>query len=222
MQKILIGVAAVVIVGGGIWYITSQSSNDQMTSETGGSALSESEQLDNKLVENTKITGSDSLANLFGFGENVRCEFSSVNVAEGDRSSGTFYTDGERFRVEAMYTTSEGVVTTNMINDGEYAYTWGKTPQGEMAIKAPNMEVEGEADPSSLDFGPDDEESYVDINERVEYDCDRWNVDSKVFIPPSDIEFMDMEAMMREAMEGMPEGFELPEGVELPEGFEMP
>lgn len=206
MQKVLIAILGIAVVGGGILLLTHSPSSDESTVTT--QQTSEQNQEEYTEVEESNLKGSGSLAQLFGKGENIRCEFNST--IEGQSSSGVFYTDGERFRVDAVHTTSEGTITSNIINDGEYAYTWGDTPNGTIGIKTPHTNMDTSVD-SYGEFSAQDEGSYVDIDEQVTYDCDRWNVDASVFVPPSTIEFMDMETMMREMMQGMPEGFKMPE-----------
>jgi hypothetical protein len=207
MQKIIYVLVGLVVVGG-VWYITT---TDTPTEEASTSTDAErATETAPDTVEPETLSGFGSLKNILGLGDTIRCEFRST--FEGQTSEGVFYTDGERFRVDSTVTSPEsGTITSNMINDGIYTYTWGQSPQGAMAIK---MATPEESDP--MDWATEDweanEESYVDFEQEVEYDCDRWNVDTSVFVPPSDVEFVDMEAMMQEAMQGMPEGFELPAG----------
>ncbi len=208
MQKIILIIIGIAVVGGGAWYFTQDSPSQEIgnnTTEERGTVEKLDEEVDKKL------SGLGSFANIMGFGDNIRCEFKST--FEGQTSEGTMYTDGERFRLEStMEGPGIGVMTSNMINDGSYSYTWGSSLNGSMAIKVANPEDEVGID---NDFGhiDDSEESYFDFDQQMEYDCDRWGVDDSVFIPPSGIEFMDMEAMMQEAMQGLPEGFEMPEGM---------
>jgi len=216
MQKILLIIIAVVLLGGGVWYFYNgnNSSSNQATTQTNNS---KSESSDGDLAktesESEPLSGIGSLASVLGFGNKVRCNFSSAD--NDHESTGVFYTDGERLRVEMTATSPEGSFNSNMINDGEFIYTWGDTPEGMMAIKMVNPET-SETDTTVHDTASPspDSNSYVDVDEEVSYDCDRWTVDNSVFTPPSDVEFMDMAAMMQGALEGMPEGFAVPEGME--------
>lgn len=205
-QKNILIIIGVIIIGGGIWYFASDS---EPTRETETSATKQREVSDSQPEE--KLSGFGSLGAILGFGDNVRCEFKTSY--EGQTSEGTLVTDGERFRMEStLEDPISGVMTSNIINDGTHTYTWGKSPQGEMAIKMANPEVE-EGDSFDYDETMPNDDSYVDFEQEVEYDCDRWRVDDSAFVPPDDVDFMSMEDMMREAMQGMPEGFEMPEGI---------
>jgi hypothetical protein len=209
MQKIILTIAVLVVIGGGAWLL---SSNNGAVEDTSITPTPEQPTTTNETE--TNLSGLGSFQSILGLGDSVRCEFKSTY--EGQASAGTFYTDGERFRVESTIEGPDlGVITTTMINDGDFAYTWGTTPEGSMAIKMANPEVETSVEQNFT--GPAAaEDSYVDFEQQVEYDCDRWRVDTGLFVPPIDIDFTDMEAMMREAMQGMPEGFEMPEGFPAP------
>ena len=215
-QKIIVICAAVVVIGGGVWFFTHKTADAPET--TSIEAVTASDARGTSEAEMESLNGLGSLASVFSLGQNLRCEFSSRG-SDGS-SEGTFYTDGERFRVTAQHDFSSDVrQSSDMINDGDFMYIWGQSPEGDMAMKMPVLD---ENDWAEYDSPADSEQEYVDVDEEVEYDCDRWRVDPSVFVPPSDVEFMDMAAMMQEAMSGMSEGFEMPEGIELPPGFEMP
>ena len=206
-QQLFIIGAVVVLVGGGAWYMTQSSDDAYMSSHSSKETRATDDSTPESLSE--KITGSGSLHALMALGKSVKCTFS--HTMEGETSSGTFYYDDERFRVDAHMETPEGTAHTNVLNDGTRTYTWGETPQGSMALVFDNKET----DTTSFDEAPMKHESreHIDFEQQVSYDCDPWRVDPSVFVPPSDITFNDMEAMMRTALEGMPEGFELPPGL---------
>lgn len=219
MQNILYAIIGLVVIGGGVWLVTSQSgSSPAATNESAGETAEQSETRE-VVAEDT--SGFGSLASLMGFGDKVRCEFDSV--VEGETASGVFYTDGDRFRVESVQNTAGGQITSNVINDGDFVYTWGQTPQGEMALKMPNREVDSVDDSFESPLSDmSDEREYVDIDQEVNYDCGSWSVDGSKFVPPTGITFMDMASMMQEALNSLPEGFEMPEGIELPAGMRLP
>lgn len=216
MQKIILIFLGVGVAGAGLLYVLQGDGGSKMVSETQEvtAETSQSEVQNN----DAHLNGLGSFMSLLALGSKIECTFDSV--VEGYSSEGVFYTDGIRFRVEATSEIPEqGTQVSNIINDGSYTYVWGRNGGTEMAIKMPNIEpVEGETESSYVAH----EESDFDLDENVNYDCNRWSVDEAVFTPPAQITFMDMETMMQDAMQGMPEGFELPEGVTLPEGFEMP
>jgi hypothetical protein len=207
MKQAIIAILAVLLVGSLVLLFTSQSTEaPTMDDEVMNASTQTSEET---TTSDTETSDRGSLADMFALGNNVRCEYSST--VEGEVSEGTFYTDGERFRVESTYTGTEETVTSNMINDGAFVYTWGNTPNGAMAIKMPVEETEVSNDEQVFMPTNSDARSYVNMEEEVEYDCDRWNVDASLFVPPSDVEFTDMEAMMQNMQQGLPEGFQMPQ-----------
>jgi len=208
MKKTILLIVGLVIIVGGVWYM---SSSDTPIEEANTEATEERNEqpATNEQVEEN-LSGFGSFENILSRGDNVRCEFKSTY--EGQTSEGTFVTDGERFRMEAtIEDLQSGQITSNVINDGSHTYTWSTSADGTMALKIANTEIETD---NTIDYSRSipPEQAQVGFEQEVEYDCDRWSVDATTFVPPNDIEFTDMEAMMQEAMQGMPEGFEMPEG----------
>ena len=216
LQKIVVLCAVVVVVGGGVWFVSQKPATAPATSEEANSAPTADVVAESDFES---ITGLGSLATLMTLGQTFTCEY-RFSDNEGNAGSGTGYFDGERLRVDSSMTTDGERFNSSMINDGTFIYTWttGGTEQFAMKMRVP----EDTGEPMDYTGPEEDSRSHVDMDQEVEYDCDRWRVDPSVFVPPTNVDFMDMEAMMNEMMQGMPEGFELPEGVELPAGFQMP
>ena len=210
MQNIILLIIGLVVIGGGIWVYTT--SSNPGPAETNVST--EPEPAANQDDAEDDLSGLGSFQSILGLGGSVRCEFTSTYASQA--AEGTFYTDGERFRVESTIEgPGTGAIVSNMINDGDFTYTWGTTPEGTMAIKMANAEMDASTDATTTGPAMADE-AYVDLEQQVEYDCQRWQADNSAFVPPADIDFMDMEAMMQGAMSNMPEGFEMPEGFPSP------
>jgi hypothetical protein len=214
-MKPIIGGLVFVLLAGGVWYVSTSGSTKPATTDGDTSRATEAEV--ETATEEADLAGVGSFGTLFARGQALQCDFTAED--EAGRTTGTFYTDGERFSTNARHT-YEGVTTeTQAIYDTDFMYVWGEGPDGEMAVKLPTPDVnemEGEVGDDSAS------REFIDLDEQVSYDCQPWRVDQSLFVPPADREFEDLAAMMQEAMQGMPEGFELPEGVALPDGFAMP
>jgi len=62
-------------------------------------------------------------------------------------------------------------------------------------------------------FAASDTQAPFDLQDEVSYECERWTVDASLFVPPPDVEFTDMTAMMEAMMQDMPEGMTMPTGM---------
>ena len=214
-QIVAVGLVAV-LIGGGIWFLNHNKDTDKyVEGDEEGQVLPETSE------RPERVTGTGTLAELAGLGRNVSCDFSETRDG-AVASEGTFYYDSasDRIRLEAELVEDGERFESHMINDGNDIYVWTRNRAEEFAMKM----VVPEEDPAAADTAMptfedmESEQSAVSMDSQVEYDCRGWRVDSSVFVPPADVEFMDPQAMMLEMMGDI----ELPEGVELPEGFEMP
>lgn len=186
-------------------------------------AMQSSDKLDADLVAQEDVEqvskkdgGRGSFISLMNRGENISCTFTSTT--EGVISEGVFYFSDGKYRVEAKTTANGVTFDSNMIGLEEQSYIWGSSPDGDMALIIANDATE--LDESIYDFADMQEGSAIDLDAGVEYDCDPWRPEAATFLPPSDIEFMDMQAMLQD-IPGLPEGFEMPEGMEIPADLQM-
>lgn len=205
LQSIVVLCLAVVVLGGGAWYFTQNSS---MVSDESVPALQETETADEVAVKDAEFTGVGSFGSLLGLGQSITCTYSYAD--EMGSGSGTSYFADGKMRVDATMSTDEGTMDTHMINDGSYVYTWSVDGADRFAMKMPVPDETMVAE--DYDTPEMGSESQVSMDQSVEYECDRWSVDTSVFVPPSSVEFMDFGTMMQDALQNMPEGFELPEG----------
>lgn len=196
-KQTLILVGAVLIIGVGAWLILSQGTDESRDSYQSESAS----QSDRATTENENINGFGSFASLMGMGKNLTCDFSSAAGDGYGPSSGTVYIAGERMRGDFTSEQDGTTAQTHMIHDGDSVYTWSKSAEGTFAMKFHQGEVDVEQDAGVATMPS----QAMSIENDVDYDCHRWSVDGSKFVPPSDIEFMDMEAMMGGEMPpGMP------------------
>lgn len=133
-----------------------------------------------------KNTGSGSLKNLFGMTGSFICTVSS-DVASG-LASGTVYVSDGKVRGDFTTQANGATVAVHMIQTEGYMYNWSDAyPQG-VKIKTDVEGATGEQVPMSDMF---------DANANINYSCDPSTVDTNMFVPPANIEFMDLGAMMK-------------------------
>jgi hypothetical protein len=193
MKKIGIVVAIVVLLVGGVSFGVWKMKQGLVPETTGPVPAVASPTTDTPVVSD-HMTGQDSLQSLLALGKTLECSFRTSD--EKMPAEGTAFFDNGKLRVDTMYTgASSSVETANMIVSDGTMYTWSKTTQGSFALKMPLSAI-----PTA--GATKKPEKSVSLENKVQYDCKPWHVDGSVFVPPSDITFMDMGAMMK----GIPAG----------------
>lgn len=147
----------------------------------------------------------------------------------------TVYMDGERMRADGDASVlgdgEPGDIATTL-SDGEWMYMWSHEEKQGMKMKIEEEDMMDEEEmmmdeeDEAGDFDEDSIQDLIDENadKDLDYSCEKWRVDEKMFIPPTDVEFVDMAEMMQGFVDGMSGGAEAMEGMpmELPEDVEMP
>jgi len=203
--KILLIIGVVVIIGAGYLLFSAQDTREDM--QTGDNTPPATQEP----MDSPREVGS--LQSLITANEDIRCTFSSEE--ESGISTGEFFYSSGKYRVEAETNYDGQVYQSNMIGTDEMVYVWGQAPGSEsMAIMLPAEEVAG--DGGVHDFAANQEGSGMDLEAKVRYDCNPWRPEESKFVPPTDVEFMDMQAMFEDMTGG---GF--PDGVNLPENLQV-
>jgi hypothetical protein len=151
------------------------------------------------------MSGKGSLRSLLGLGKSQECTF--VVRTDGVVQEGSAFYDGGNARIDTLVTTPGAAPVASYVimnQDSNTMYMWG-TAQAGQGIK---MTIPQEGDMPVADTtssGDDTAVPAVTPDMDVDYTCKSWRVDGSVFVPPSDIEFMDMSEMqkMMEGMSGM-------------------
>lgn len=168
------------------------------------------------LATNDEIKGKDSIMSLFKMGKSMECTF--VFSGNGMRGEGTGFFDNGNARVDSLYTGNDSAPTASyMISDvtNKVMYTWtldNGVAQG-VKIAIPDEVPESATDAPTQSVPTPSADGGVTPETDVEYNCKPWTVDSSVFVPPRDVEFMDMTSMQQE-MEDMQRSIE---GMTIPE-----
>ena len=192
-SKIVLVIIAVLIVGAVGWYVVS---SGETTEETNVSAPSEEGNVTGAR------TGEGSLLALLAAGEALECTFTFMAEA-GESGEGVGYFAGEQMRVDSTYVIDGQTYLSYYIYSDERMYTWGEMPEGDFAITMPT-DYDERMGGESTEWS-EAADTPVDIDDEVMYDCQPWSVDASVFVPPTSVQFMDMDAMMQGMMQGVPD-----------------
>lgn len=131
-----------------------------------------------------------SIGDLMKDGKDVTCTFSRSD-AGGDMEGTVFVARDGRMRGEFTLASPQfGTMTMQVIRDGAYGYTWG-FPSATQGTKT-KLDNEGKPIKKNDKDGPS-------LDEDMEYRCAAWRVDTSKFVPPSDVQFQDVSAMVNAA-----------------------
>lgn len=147
-------------------------------------------------------TISTSFKELLTQGKDYTCTFATADE-DGASTNGIVYVaqEGERLNGEFVMTQAdESQMTANVIRDGEYSYFWSS--EQEKGIKTKITENDNDLFASNDENS--DEEAPFDPDQDVEFECKTWSPDQAMFVPPSNVEFVDF-SMQMEQMESMME-----------------
>lgn len=115
------------------------------------------------------------------------------------------YVDAGRMRTDSTAQEEGMNIAASMINDGEWIYSWDDDTK--MGTKFKNEELEDDmADESEMEVEYTQEDAVDEAGDLLEqmkdmnykFSCEKWSVDESVFIPPTDVQFTDMNAMMKQ------------------------
>lgn len=208
LQKIVIlCVIAVIIIGGG-WFLLKDDDEEEreMTTES----MNEEQETTSLNTEETDtddiLSGLGSIGDLLAMGRSLRCEYTFSDDSASTGGSGVGYFDRDRMRIDSEIIEDGKTFTSHIINDSTNLYSWTESSEGSFAFVTPvNDNAPGGADFNETN-APYENGAVDTLDERVAYDCDPWGVDERMFQPPSDVDFVDMGAMMEDMMQNMPEG----------------
>jgi hypothetical protein len=178
-QAIIAVVIGVIIILGAAAAIL-YSRIDQSSQEANVTATEQSTE------ENEMTMGS--IVELFSKGENAKCTF-NTSTQDGE-VSGTFYISEDKARGTFETSFENENLTTNIIRDGDVFYTWGDTFDSGIRMEMP---VEEWADNYSQ---TQEDNAAFNPNEQINIKCVSWTVDSTLFTPPADIDFISFDGFL--------------------------
>jgi hypothetical protein len=178
-NKTLVIVAAVIILlllGGAAYLTLSKSSTNQpVTAKTTPAPTTSANPGNNT-----------TLAGLLALGQNLRCSF-NVNGTNGGTTQGTFYVSNGNVRGDFVMKTADGKENQmSMIRIGDENYIWGSAlPRGiKMKLSLDQLSKNAQAS------------QFSSVNQKVDYNCAPWSVDSSLFALPTNVTFTDITSMM--------------------------
>lgn len=220
MKKFILPILIVII--GGLAYTTSKKNSGQLT-PTNEAVMDVGEQ------QQDEGSFIGSIKDVMNFGETQRCTWLAPEQGEG-----TVYVDGKNTRSEFTMFAIEDQPTQQMfsISDVELAYTWNPATKKGMKVRvdeikedASGMEQYKEEVEDEGQIKKDDDYQNM-VNQDYEFKCESWKADPSLFIPPTDVDFIDMNVMvdeMKQDLQGMKKICDMLTGTEKTEclaGFE--
>jgi len=157
------------------------------------------------------ITGN--LETLLARGVPMECTFSSSSEEGG--TQGTTYINGQNMRADFTYISPDKTeMKSSMIRDQEYVYSW--TQGQDKGVKI-TVADEAESVSQNEEMSQEEKNQLYDLeNKKADYNCKPWVPNNAVFTPPTDIEFVDMNAQMQEMQKQL--GSQCDTCNQLPEG----
>ena len=144
----------------------------------------------NNTTSGTEKTAMESLADLIKGGSNLTCEFNSQADENGYASKGTIYIASGNMRGDFINTIDGKTTNMSMIRNGNDNYIWGDEIETGIKMTLSQEDLVAETNEAS---------KYIDLNKKLDYNCNPWGVDQSKFTPPSNIKFTDLSKMMEEA-----------------------
>jgi len=180
MKKVLLLVLLLVVAAG----ISACKKEDKKQVDTSVTQESESE------------TYEGTIFDLIKKKKTMKCTFSYSE--QGQQMSGVVYIDNEKSRSDfEMIQTGQTKIDGHSITDGTWVYNWSSLTKDGTKMKIEEVEPQS----SQAQDGQKGDQSAAPA-QKIKYDCNKWKADESMFIPPSDIIFMDMSQIIENAMEG--------------------
>jgi hypothetical protein len=132
-----------------------------------------------------------SVDDLIKAGKNVKCVLQATENA--DLISGTIYVSGSKARSDfEQKGLGDKNYTGHFISDGTWMYTWNEAYK-DQAVKFKIEDLQKEQFKSQAD-----KQGAGDYENKMDYKCYAWQADQSMFIPPTDIKFMDFSSLMQQ------------------------
>ncbi len=151
-----------------------------------------------KQQQSEKFSGS--IGDLLARNKSVKCEL-TANAGE-NVLSGTTYVAANKARSDFQVKVGNNIMTSHMINDGTWMYTWtDEMPAQAIKIKLDTLNSDQfkseEAKQQTQNPGLSDYQSKLD------YNCYNWTEDDSLFVPPTDINFIDYSQFLQQAQDAL-------------------
>lgn len=183
-KVIAVIVGAIVVLGGGVYFVTKNNTNSQSNNQT----TSDSSKTSNENAEsNNQDEGSDvqgSLQSLSGGGKALEC---TMNYGgEEGIGSGKMYTagDGRGFITLELTTDRGNSGTSNTLITADKAYSWTVTDGGSFGLVFDKSAIQSTGSPATS--------STAAAGKDFSMKCKGWKVDETKLTVPSDVKFSEI------------------------------
>lgn len=179
--RLIIGLLAVATLIGVFVFLNGKQSQSSPAPEPLSSSSSPEE-----AQQTSKTMSKGSIRNLLLAGKSVSCV---VDYGSGG-TKGTTYVSGNKVRADFTIQVPDNQETdSHMIQSDDTAYIWSSAnPKGtKFTIDKTQASVTPAADSQNMN-----------LDQEVDMDCSDWSVDQSVFVPPTNVEFVDLSAMMNQ------------------------
>lgn len=145
-------------------------------------------------ADRKSFSGIGTLTELQVQGKDLECQ---VVFEQTDKESveGTYFTSKSNVRGDFVVPAPEfgGTIVSSMIVGGNAMYVWSKIDGETFGFKSDMSNPKTEAV---------DTKEPVPLDAQVKYTCTEWTeVDGSVFVPPVDVQFQDLNAVIDAGME---------------------
>ncbi len=169
MNKAIIAVLILAIIGVGVWYATKPKTNNETKNDS-----QQTQNQDQASVQDT------SLKSLLATGKDQMCTYNLTTQDGKGSGTGTFYITKNKSRGDIQAVVSGGNTTSHIISMDDTAYFW--IDDSDTAFK---MNIDQSSTASSSSQAP------IDPNTNYKFDCKPWTVDQSKFTVPSTITFRE-------------------------------
>jgi predicted small secreted protein len=153
--------------------------------------------------DNGDSSFTGTVMDLLSMGKSMKC--TAKYAAEGVENNYTMYTMGDKVYSEMEVDMgAEGKISQRSLMAGDMVYTWN--PETNMGTKMSLKEFEDVDVDADVETPEEQDSSYKDFKQEFDYNCKAWVPNPSLFSPPSDIEFVDMTAMMKDMQESLENG----------------
>jgi hypothetical protein len=182
LRVVLVVLAVVAVIGGGIWYFTSNpypqtaqtATNTNVESSTASGTGTNGSSV---AAPVSQTTGVGSIQNLIAMNKDLAC---SINLVAAKTSrSGSIYVAAGMMRADLFSTTAGQTKAVSMIDNGTSLYLW--TDDASTGIKL--------SKPISASGSNIAQNGGIDPVTNFSYVCHPWKVDANFFVAPTAIAF---------------------------------
>lgn len=191
---LVVVIVAALAIGGGVYYSKQKAAapaSPEVTTET--TATTETETNTTATTEtgaenNQTVTAgastSGTLRGLLALGGSWTCTVENKNP--GAESTGTVYLSGQMMRGDFMLK-NQATSEAHMIKTGNDMYVWNGAQGAKMSLDMTTPAGNTQAKTSNG----------VDLDQKVDYQCQSWTKDESKFAVPSGVNFIDLAAMLK-------------------------